>query len=132
VRRAWPFARRSSGQGRSASSRAADQRDRGVLALLPLALSGSGLYSPLAWVIIGGLISSTFLSRVVTPVMYLLLVKNAPPVEKIANAPPAAAGDIRPAGWRARCNGLAGGGDVGFERPFAERRRHGQWQGPDP
>jgi len=37
--------------------------------LLPLALSGSGLYWPLAWVIIGGLISSTLLSRVVTPVM---------------------------------------------------------------
>ncbi len=49
-----------------------------VLALLPLALSGSGLYSPLAWVIIGGLISSTILSRVVTPVMYLLLVRGAP------------------------------------------------------
>lgn len=44
--------------------------------LLPLALSGSPLYSPLAWVIIGGLISSTLLSRVVTPVMYLLIVKN--------------------------------------------------------
>lgn len=47
--------------------------------LLPLALSGSGLFSPLAWVIIGGLVSSTLLSRVVTPVMYLLLVRNAPP-----------------------------------------------------
>jgi multidrug efflux pump subunit AcrB len=44
--------------------------------LLPLALSGSGLYSPLAWVIIGGLVSSTILSRVVTPVMYLLLVRG--------------------------------------------------------
>jgi len=31
----------------------------------------------LAWVIIGGLISSTFLARLVTPVMYLLM---APPV----------------------------------------------------
>ncbi len=41
--------------------------------LLPLALSGSGLYAPLAIVIIGGLISSTFLSRLLTPVMYLLL-----------------------------------------------------------
>ncbi|HEX7775388.1 MAG TPA: efflux RND transporter permease subunit [Parvibaculum sp.] len=41
--------------------------------LLPLALQGSGLYSPLAWVIIGGLLSSTFLSRLVTPAMYLLL-----------------------------------------------------------
>ncbi|MDB4890166.1 MAG: multidrug resistance protein [Gemmatimonadetes bacterium] len=41
--------------------------------LLPLALQGSGLYSPLAWVIIGGLISSTILSRLVTPVMYMIL-----------------------------------------------------------
>ena len=46
--------------------------------LLPLALSGSGLYGPLAWVIIGGLVSSTILSRVVTPVMYLLIVRGAP------------------------------------------------------
>jgi multidrug efflux pump subunit AcrB len=41
--------------------------------LLPLALQGSSLYSPLAWVIIGGLLSSTVLSRLVTPVMYKLL-----------------------------------------------------------
>jgi len=41
--------------------------------LLPLALGGSGLYSPLAAVIIGGLVSSTVLSRLVTPAMYLLL-----------------------------------------------------------
>jgi multidrug efflux pump subunit AcrB len=44
--------------------------------LLPLALSGSGLYAPLAWVIIGGLVSSTVLSRVITPVMYLLAVRG--------------------------------------------------------
>ena len=44
--------------------------------MLPLATQGSGLYSPLAWVIIGGLISSTLIGRLVTPVMYLLL----PPV----------------------------------------------------
>ncbi|QNA84806.1 efflux RND transporter permease subunit [Sphingomonas sp. So64.6b] len=44
--------------------------------LLPLALSGSSLYSPLAWVIIGGLISSTVLSRIITPVMYLLAVRG--------------------------------------------------------
>ncbi len=44
--------------------------------LLPLALGGSALYSPLAWVIIGGLISSTLLSRIVTPVMYLLIVRT--------------------------------------------------------
>jgi multidrug efflux pump subunit AcrB len=41
--------------------------------LLPLALSGSALYSPLAWVIIGGLVTSTLLSRLVTPVLYKLL-----------------------------------------------------------
>jgi len=49
--------------------------------LLPIALQGSGLYSPLAWVIIGGLVSSTLLARIVTPVMYQLL---APRVEAVA------------------------------------------------
>ena len=46
--------------------------------LLPLALQRSSLYSPLAWVIIGGLVSSTILARLVTPVLYKLL---APAVE---------------------------------------------------
>jgi len=41
--------------------------------LLPLALQQSGLYSPMAWVIIGGLITSTLIGRFVTPVMYKLL-----------------------------------------------------------
>jgi multidrug efflux pump subunit AcrB len=41
--------------------------------LIPLALEGSSLYSPLALVIIGGLVSSTVLSRLVTPVVYKLL-----------------------------------------------------------
>ncbi|HVH67210.1 MAG TPA: efflux RND transporter permease subunit [Gemmatimonadales bacterium] len=41
--------------------------------LLPIALQGSGLYAPLAWVIIGGLVSSTLLARIVTPVMYKLI-----------------------------------------------------------
>lgn len=50
--------------------------------LLPLALSESGLYSPLAWVIIGGLVSSTLLSRVVTPVMYLLIVRHSTAMDK--------------------------------------------------
>ncbi|NBW76210.1 MAG: efflux RND transporter permease subunit [Sphingomonadaceae bacterium] len=49
--------------------------------LLPLALSGSPLYAPLAWVIIGGLVSSTLLSRIVIPAMYLLLVRGAPSPE---------------------------------------------------
>ncbi|MFA7473993.1 MAG: efflux RND transporter permease subunit, partial [Spirosomataceae bacterium] len=41
--------------------------------LIPLAIEGNPLYSPLAWVLIGGLISSTLLSRIVTPVLYKLL-----------------------------------------------------------
>ena len=41
--------------------------------LLPLALQGQALYAPLAWVIIGGLVSSTLLARIVTPVLYKLL-----------------------------------------------------------
>ena len=52
--------------------------------LLPLAASGSALYAPLAIVMIGGLLSSTLLARIVTPVMYKLL----PPV--IAADAPAA------------------------------------------
>jgi multidrug efflux pump subunit AcrB len=55
--------------------------------LLPLALEGSSLYSPLAFVILGGLISSTLLARVVTPVLYKLL---APEVE-LRGAPALAA-----------------------------------------
>ena len=41
--------------------------------LLPIAVEENPLYSPLAYVLIGGLISSTLLSRIVTPVMYKLL-----------------------------------------------------------
>lgn len=41
--------------------------------LLPLAVQNIGLYSPMAWVIIGGLITSTLLARLVTPVMYKLM-----------------------------------------------------------
>jgi len=51
-------------------------------ALLPLAVQNIGLYSSMAWVIIGGLISSTVLARLVTPVMYKLL---PPEVEVKAN-----------------------------------------------
>ena len=50
--------------------------------LMPLVFENSPLYSPLALVIIGGLISSTLIARIVTPPMYLLLApkdrKNAP------------------------------------------------------
>lgn len=41
--------------------------------LTPLVIEYSDLYSPLALVLIGGIISSTLLSRLVTPVMYKLL-----------------------------------------------------------
>ncbi len=44
--------------------------------LVPLALERSPLYSPLALVLIGGLISSTLLARVVTPVLYKLLAPS--------------------------------------------------------
>jgi multidrug efflux pump subunit AcrB len=46
--------------------------------LIPIAIEDNPLYSPLAWVLIGGLISSTLLSRIITPVLYKLL---APRVE---------------------------------------------------
>ncbi|MGH7672006.1 MAG: efflux RND transporter permease subunit, partial [Gemmatimonadales bacterium] len=46
--------------------------------LLPLAIQGHGLYAPLAWVIIGGLVSSTLLARIVTPVLYKVLRPAVP------------------------------------------------------
>jgi multidrug efflux pump subunit AcrB len=47
-----------------------------ILGLLPLALEQSGLYSPLAIAIMGGLVTSTLLSRVATPVTYWLLCRD--------------------------------------------------------
>ena len=47
-----------------------------ILGLLPLVLENSPFYSPLAWVIIGGLISSTILTRLVTPVVYRLIAPS--------------------------------------------------------
>src|ERR1017187_5391340 len=41
--------------------------------LMPIALSTNPLIAPLAIVLIGGLISSTLLSRAVTPVVYKLI-----------------------------------------------------------
>jgi multidrug efflux pump subunit AcrB len=55
--------------------------------LLPLALQNSAMYSPLAWVIIGGLLSSTFVARIVTPVIYKLI----PPSIEVEGARPAPA-----------------------------------------
>ncbi len=39
---------------------------------LPLTLTGSQMWSPLGWVIIGGLLVSTVLTLVVVPVLYRL------------------------------------------------------------
>lgn len=47
-----------------------------ICGLLPIALNPNPLIAPLAIVLIGGLISSTILSRIVTPVMYKLIPPN--------------------------------------------------------
>ena len=61
--------------------------------LLPLALQNIGLYSPMSWVIIGGLITSTLLARLVTPVMYKLIPPAISPAIRSGGtlAPPAGA-----------------------------------------
>jgi multidrug efflux pump subunit AcrB len=65
--------------------------------LTPLALQGSSLYSPLAAVIIGGLVSSTLLSRLVTPVAYKLLAPSVDAAEAAAPAAVAIAAGATPA-----------------------------------
>jgi len=47
--------------------------------LIPLVAENNPLYSPLALVIIGGLLSSTILTRIVTPVLYKLLAPRITP-----------------------------------------------------
>lgn len=47
--------------------------------MIPLLLEDSPLFSPIAMVLIGGLISSTLLARIVTPAMYLLLAPKDTP-----------------------------------------------------
>ncbi len=41
-----------------------------IFGLLPLSLSGSTLWGPMGWVIIGGLVTSTALTLIVVPVLY--------------------------------------------------------------
>jgi multidrug efflux pump subunit AcrB len=53
--------------------------------LVPLALERSALYSPLALVILGGLVSSTLLARIVTPVLYRLLTPAVEPAGTVAD-----------------------------------------------
>jgi multidrug efflux pump subunit AcrB len=61
--------------------------------LSPLVFEHSPLYSPLAMVLIGGLISSTLIARIVTPAMYLLLApKDLPLAERAADGHIDAAG----------------------------------------
>lgn len=49
--------------------------------MTPLLLENSPLFSPIAMVLIGGLISSTLIARIVTPAMYLLLAPKDEPAE---------------------------------------------------
>jgi multidrug efflux pump subunit AcrB len=65
--------------------------------LIPLALENSPLYSPLAWVILGGLVSSTLLARIVTPIMYKLLPPPLEREETSASEAPAVTGGHAPA-----------------------------------
>lgn len=70
-----------------------------VIGMLPIALAagpGSEIKNGLAWVIIGGLLSSLFLTLIVVPVVYKIMDsmmerfgwnKKGLPVEKLAVAP---------------------------------------------
>jgi multidrug efflux pump subunit AcrB len=62
--------------------------------LLPLALQNIGLYSPMSWVIIGGLITSTLLARLVTPVMYKLIPPAISPTVQTGGTLAAPAGAL--------------------------------------
>jgi multidrug efflux pump subunit AcrB len=50
-----------------------------VSGLLPLTLTGSTMWSPLGWTIIGGLMTSTLLTLVMVPALYSLSARIAPP-----------------------------------------------------
>ncbi len=54
-----------------------------IAGLLPLTLSGSSMWSPMGWAIIGGLLVSTLLSLFVVPVLYVLFTSQAAADEMI-------------------------------------------------
>ena len=58
-----------------------------ALALIPLAvggdLPGNEIQSPMAQVILGGLLSSTLLNGFVVPIMYLLLTHKQKEIENL-------------------------------------------------
>ena len=47
-----------------------------ILGLIPLTVSGTNLWSPLGWTLIGGLISSMLLTLIIVPVLYNWLTKE--------------------------------------------------------
>ncbi|MGI9295689.1 MAG: efflux RND transporter permease subunit [Pseudomonadales bacterium] len=47
-----------------------------ICSLLPMTLQGSSMSAPLGWVIIGGLLVSTFVSLLVVPALYVLLTPS--------------------------------------------------------
>lgn len=58
-----------------------------ILGLLPLTLQATNLWTPLGWTIIGGMISSTFLTLMVVPILYKWFTTTKPgePVADTAN-----------------------------------------------
>ncbi|EAT11003.1 efflux RND transporter permease subunit [Bermanella marisrubri] len=59
--------------------------------LLPLTLSGSSMWSPMGWAIIGGLVVSTLLTLFVVPVLYTLFTPKNKQVKDEADAKPISA-----------------------------------------
>jgi len=57
--------------------------------LIPLLLEPAPLYTPLAWVLVGGLSSSLLLSRIVTPVLYKLFPPDVAVATEAAKPEPA-------------------------------------------
>ncbi len=54
-----------------------------ILGLLPLTLSATGLWSPLGWTIIGGMVSSTFLTLLIVPILYKWLTNPATVIGRV-------------------------------------------------